>query len=112
VGNDIDISANDTVTIIAGQAQAAQDSADANADNLSIMQTYYAFGSDGAVISKPGSPFSVALRSDRIEMLENGNVVSYWTSGQFYVNDMVGEKVILGNHQLEKYGNGTVVRAL
>lgn len=112
VGNDLDISANDTVTIIAGQAQNAQDSADSNADNLSLMQTYYAFGPDGAVISKPGSPFQVALRSDRIEMLENGNTVSYWTSGQLYVNDMVGTKVILGNHQIEKYQDGTVVRTL
>lgn len=126
VGTDLDISANGTVTIIAGAAQdatAAADSAQAAADaalgaadaaneGLASMQTYYAFGADGAVISKPGSPFAVAVRNDRIEMLESGGVVSYWNSGQMVVKQLVGERVILGNHQIEKSTTGTVVRAL
>lgn len=112
IGNDIDISANDTVTIIAGQAASAQSTAEGTQDDLASMQTYYEFGPEGAIISTPDSPFAVAIRNDSIDMLENGNVVSYWNSGTLYVNQLVGEKVILGNHQLEKYNTGTVVRAL
>lgn len=112
VGGELDISANDSVTIIAGQIDEVQGSVNDTQDNLEEMQTYYTFGVDGAVVSTPASPFAVAIRNDRIEMLENGNVVSYWNSGQMVVSQFVGEKVILGNHQLEKYSDGTVVRAL
>jgi hypothetical protein len=112
VGEGIDISSNTSVTIIAGQISDVQDNVNDTNSNLAEMQTYYTFGVDGAVVAMPGSPFSLALRNDRIEMLENGNVVSYWNSGQMYVSQFVGEKVILGNHQLEKYGTGTVVRSL
>jgi hypothetical protein len=111
-GGDLDITANDTVQIIVGQVQGVQDAADAVSDGLDAMQTYYTFGPDGAVISTPASPFAVAIDNDSIDMLENGNVVSYWNSGTLFVDQMVGQKVILGNHQLEKYGTGTVVRSI
>jgi hypothetical protein len=45
-------------------------------------------------------------------MLENGIVVSYWNAGQMYVTQLVAEKLTMGNHQIEKYGTGTVVRDL
>lgn len=112
VGNDIDISANDTVTIIAGQVQGVSDAADAVSDGLDAMQTYYSFGPNGALISTPASPFAVAIDNDSIDMLENGNVVSYWNSGTLFVDQLVGSQVVLGSHQLEAYGNGTVVRAV
>lgn len=112
VGEQLDISANSTVQIIAGQLNGVEEGLNNTQDNLETMQTYYTFGPTGAVISSPGSVFALALRNDRIEMLENGNVVSYWNSGQMYVSQFVGERVTLGNHQLEKYEDGTVVRAL
>ncbi|WP_025157271.1 hypothetical protein [Leifsonia aquatica] len=112
IGNDLDISANDTVTIIAGRVQDVADDANATAGTLADMQTVYAFGPQGAVISNPNSRFQLALRNDRIEMLENGSAVSYWNSGQMFVRSFVGEEVILGNHKLERYGTGTVVKAL
>lgn len=112
VGSSLDISANDTVNIIAGQVADAQSSADDTAGTLDDMQTYYSFGPSGAIISNPGSPFQLALRSDKIEMLENGSTVSYWNSGQMTVNSFVGTEVVLGNHKLEKSGTGTVVKAL
>lgn len=105
VGGQLDISANGSINLVVGQVDAVN-------NNLKEMQTYYQFGASGAIIGKPQSPYQLALRNDRIEMLENGNVVSYWNAGQMYVNSFIGEKVILGNHQLEKYGTGTVVRAL
>lgn len=112
IGGELDISANESVTIIAGQVTDVQAGVDGANDTIQTMQTYYSFGPTGAVISTPDSPFALALRADRIEMLENGNVVSYWTSGQMFVADFVGERVLLGNHQIEKYGTGTVVRAV
>lgn len=112
VGGQLDISANDTVQIIAGRVDGVEGQANDTQDNLDVMQTYYSFGPTGAVVSSPGSVFALALRNDRIEMLENGNVVSYWNSGQMYVPQFVGERVTLGNHQIEKYEDGTVVRAL
>lgn len=112
VGGQLDISANESVNILVGRADEIEAGANATADDLSEMQTYYQFGTDGAVISKPGSPYSLALRSDTIEMIANGQVVSYWNAGTMYVTSMVGEQVILGNHKIEKFGTGTVVRAL
>lgn len=112
VGKELNLTSNGSVTIIAGQIADVQEGLNGTSDSLEDMQTYYKFGSSGAVISMPSSPFALALRNDSIEMLENGNVVSYWNSGTMYVTSFVGEEVILGNHKLEKYSTGTVVRAL
>lgn len=112
VGGNLDISANDSINLLVGQIDTNETKSDNLSSNLDEMQTYYAFGPDGAVISTPGSPFALALRNDKIEMLANGSVVSYWNSNQMYVSSFVGEQVVLGNHKLEKYGTGTVVRAL
>lgn len=112
VGGSLDISANSTVTIIAGQIDTAQGTADDAQTNLEALQTYYSFGADGALISTPSSPFTLQLDNDSISMLENGNVVSYWNSGQMFVNSFVGTEVVLGNHKIEAYGTGTVVKAL
>lgn len=112
IGDELDISANGAVNIIVGRIQDIEDSDYAQNSDLEQMQTYYAFTDDGAIVSTPGSPFAVAVRSDKIEMLENGNSVSYWNSGTLYVDQMVGSSVVLGNHQLQQYDDGTVVRAI
>jgi hypothetical protein len=112
VGGQLNIAGNDSVLILVGQI------GDVNADlnetnsNFEEMRTYYDFGPDGAIISTPSSPFQLKLSADKIQMLELGNEVSYWNAGTMYVRSFVGEEVILGNHKLEKYGTGTVVRAL
>lgn len=118
--------AQDSAIVASGAAQDAQSTA-VNAQTvaddaltqagsavsgLQTMQTYYNFTPNGAEISKPGSPFAVAVRNDRIEMLENLNVVSYWNSGTMFVDSMEVEKIVLGNHQIEKYEDGTVVRSI
>jgi hypothetical protein len=112
VGGQLDISANDSVNIIVGQIGAVSNTATATADSLDDMQTFYQFGPTGAVISSPDSLTALALRNDRIEILQSGAVVSYWNAGQMFVKSFVGEEVILGNHKIEKYGTGTVVRSL
>lgn len=112
IGGVLDISANKSVQFAVGQASDAQASAGANAEALAEMRTYYQFNADEAIISTPNSPFSLALQNDGIEIRQNGNVVSSWDAGQMHVDSFVGSEVILGNHKLEKYGSGTVVRAL
>lgn len=112
IGDDLNISANSSITIIAGNLNTVQSGQDALNDNLTEMQTYYKFGVDGAEITRPGSPFSLLLKSDGIDMKAGSNVVSSWSANQMYVPSLVAEKVVLGNHQLEKYGSGTVVRSL
>lgn len=112
-GNDIIISGNLSIISAVGKASAAQTSADAVAGNVAAMQTYYTFGPDGAIISNPSSVLATAIRSDRIEMLENGNVISYWNSGTLYVNQLQASRVTLASHQLEAFGaDGTVVRSI
>lgn len=105
VGQTLDISANDAVVIIAGGL-------DATNSNLEEMQTVYSFTPTEAVISSPESNFTLALDSDSIEIREGGVPVSWWNAGQMHVPSFVGDTVILGNHQLEKFGTGTVMRAL
>ncbi|MBG6106634.1 hypothetical protein [Frigoribacterium sp. CG_9.8] len=112
VGRDLNLSANGTVTILAGQVAEVANGLSSTSSNLAAMQTFYSFGPTGAIISNPGSPFQLALKPDRIEMIESGAVVSYWNSGQLFVNSFVGTEVVLGNHKLEKLGSGTVVRSL
>jgi hypothetical protein len=111
-GSNLNLAANESIVLVAGQAAAAETTAEDTQDNLNVMQTYYTFGPTGAIVSMPGSVFATAVRNDKIEMLENGNVISYWNSGVLYVNQFVGAKVTLGNHQFEQYGDGTVMRAL
>lgn len=110
VGSQLNISANEAVNILVGQITGVESNLDSVSDDLDVMQTYYQFGAEGATISSPGSIYQVALRSDRIQMLQGGVEVSYWNAGQLHVNSFIGETVILSNHQIAKYGNDTVVR--
>lgn len=112
VGQDLDISSNNSVNIIAGQISTVTDDLNTTSDSLATMQTYYQFGPSGATISSPSSPYSLHLANDRIEILEVGVPVSYWNSGTMYVRSMVGEEIILGNHKIQKRSDGTVVREL
>jgi hypothetical protein len=112
VGQELDISSNDSVNIIVGQIDSVTADQNATAGSLETMQTYYQFGPDGAVISSPSSPFAIHIANDRIEMLQLNVPVSYWNAGQMFVNSLVGTEVVLGNHKIEKYGTGTVVRTL
>lgn len=112
VGDELDISANDAVTIISGNLDTIQTQVDGVNQAVSDMQTVYTFGPDGALITAAGQVYSLALQAGQIQILENGNIVSWWDSGTLNVKQFAGEVVTLGNHQLAKYNTGTVVRAL
>lgn len=114
LGTQLDLASNDSVNIIVGDAVAGvQGDVDALGGDLALMQTYYQFGASGALITKPGSPFAVRITNDRIEMLANGTVVSYWTAGSMVVPSLVAnDTAIIGAHQWRKEGARTTVRAL
>lgn len=112
VGRDLNISANEAVNILVGQITAVESDVIGVGDTVETLQTYYKFTAQGALIESPGSPYSIGIKSDRIQMLQNGVEVSYWNAGVMYVNSFVGESVILGNHQIVKSGTGTIVRKL
>jgi hypothetical protein len=112
VGQELNIENNTSINFVVGEVNAVRDAVEGTNEDLELMQTYYKFGPNGAEITKPGSVFALELKNDTINILENGNVVSFWNSGTLYVNQFVGERVSLGNHQLAKFEDGTVVRWL
>jgi hypothetical protein len=112
IGGQLNLSANESITFLVGEVETAQGSANAVASELEDMRTVYDFSNDGATISAPDSPFAVAIRNDRIEMLEASVPVSTWNAGQMHVESIVVGEIELGNHKIEKYGTGTVFRAL
>lgn len=118
-GNSLEIGGN--LTIISAQADIAAVSADVSTvasdlatvdSDLATMQTYYSFGASGAIISSPGSEYSQRIASNRTEMRQGTQVMSYWEAGQMFVPRLVADKVQLGNHSWEKATSGSVIRAL
>lgn len=111
-GEELDLSSNEAVNIIVGQIGEVSDRVDENGNIIESLTTYYRFGPSGATIESPNSNYSLSLTSDGIAINEAGLEVSRWDAGQLIVNSFVGEEVVLGNHKLEKYTVGTVVKAL
>lgn len=112
VGASLDISSNESINLIVGDISTNASAISGVAGTVAEMGTYYQFGGDEATISSPGSIYELALSPDGIEIRESGVAVSTWDAGQMIVPSAVVERVVLGNHQIEKYGDGTVVRAL
>lgn len=112
VGEELDISANGYVNVIVGRVTENEDTLGVLETSVEDISTHYQFGPDGLLMSSPDSQFALAVRNDRIEMLEENVAVSWWENKEMHVRSFIGEEVILGNHKIEKYGAGTVVRAL
>lgn len=111
-GAELDLSSNEAVNILVGDIAAVNGRVDENGDTIEALTTYYRFGPDGATIESPGSVYALQLRNDGIAITESGVEVSRWDSGQLIVRSFIGEEVVLGNHKIERYTTGTVVRAL
>ncbi|UOE45893.1 hypothetical protein [Agromyces larvae] len=112
VGGLLDLSANEFVINATGRADEALAAAGTAAGEVSEIRTYFRFDEDGLEISAPNSPFSTAIDNERLEFRENGIAAAWLSAGQFVAKSFIGETVEMGNHQFEKYGTGTVVRAL
>ncbi len=114
--------AGDAATTAAG-AQAAADAAQAaavevgvahqaTAEALATVQTWFRVDADGAHVGRSDSAFQTHVEPDRFSITESGTVTTYWESGRMVVPSLVSDEVVLSNHKLEKYGDGTVVRAV
>ena len=111
-GNDLDLTANDAVTILAGSVATAQDTADGTAADLADMQTRYSFTSTAAVISQPGSAFSVSISNTELDFLEAGVARAYLNAGVFYAPKLSSTEIALTHHLIEDdpAGAGTIVK--
>ena len=114
LGDSLNLSSNESVNIIVGDAMATvQDNIDGVDADLSELMTYYQFNNDGALITSPGSPFAVQITNSQINMIANGNIVSYWNAGNMVVPSLIAnDTAIIGAHQWRKEGVHTTVRAL
>ena len=80
---------------------------------LEEQQRYFRFGSNGLEIGDPATNESLRLDAGRIEMVQAGNVPTYWEAQTFYVERMIVEAANIGSHRFEGYANGrTVIRPL
>lgn len=112
VGASLDISSNSAINLIVNRQDSMEDDVAGAVEGVENLQTYYSFGPEGAIIGQTDSAFKLYLKNDRIEILENGVIVSYWDAGQMVVDRFVGNEVILANHKFETYGTGTVVKKI
>lgn len=112
VGQELNISSNAAVNILVGGLDAVNARVDENGTAIQDISTVYRFENDAATISTPDSAYSLRLSPEAVGIFEAGTEVSRWDAGQLLVESLVVENVVLGNHKIEKYGTGTVVRAL
>jgi len=112
VGQSLDISSNQSVNILIQRDNALQGDLNNTKTAVTDLQTYYSFGPEGAIIGKTDSAFKLFLKNDRIEIIQDGVIVSYWEAQRMVVPSFVGQEVVLAKHKLEQYGNGTVVKAV
>lgn len=111
-GGNLDISGNGTISIIAGQAATAQDTANTNTAAIAAQRTRYDFTSTEAVISQPGSVFQVAISNTQLEFRESGVARAYLNAGVFNAPRMASGQLVLQYHVIENDPDGTVIRRL
>ena len=115
IGGLIELDANEFVVSIKSTADATADGLAATNDSIEDMQTVYSFGPTGATITAPNASGELSdtyleLRPDGITLHAAGVEASTWDAAQMYVPSLVGNEVVLGNHKIETYETGTVVR--
>lgn len=103
VGENLDITSNSSITLLAGQAANTQGQVDA-------LQTYLRVDGTGLTLGATGNPLQAQMRPGAFAILDNGIETTYWESGRMVVPSLVTEEVVLSNHKAEKYGTGTVWR--
>lgn len=100
VGEQLNLSANEAILLMVGQISGAQATADGALANVTDLRTYFSFEVDGFYISTPGSTSRLRLTNDRIEMIQSGQVVAYWTGGRMVVVSMIAQDLTLGYHKV------------
>lgn len=111
-GNDLNISANGTISVIAGQAADAQQAAEDAGLQVEAMRTRYDFTPTEAVISQPGSAFQVGISNTDLEFRESGVRRAWLNVKGFTAPVMNTERVEFARHVMldDASGFGTVIR--
>lgn len=91
VGERIDITANEGLTILTGRVQDIEDG----------VATYYRFGPDGAIIGRPEDPTQLELRNDAAVFTVNGVEATSWGPEGMVVPNLRAPVAVLGNHVFE-----------
>lgn len=103
VGGSLDISANQSINILAGRVSGVeQDQKD--------FASYFRFDADGLRIGKRGAKVELLLRNDRMAFLdEQGQEVAYLSSGKLYVSQSeITQSMKIGNYSWRALEDGSV----
>jgi hypothetical protein len=111
-GDDINISGNGIISIIAGEVAAVSDQANNNEADLAAQRQRYDFTPTEAVISQPGSSFTVAISSEKIEFREGIEVNASLDAGVFDAPKMSSGELVLMYHVIKDDTEGTTIRRL
>ena len=103
IGQRLDLRGNGTVGITVVESEAYK-------GDLADRMKFFEFKTDGLHIKSLGS--SELLLSDKmISFLTDGVTGDYWENNWFHSQNIVVEgTALIGNHRLEKYGDGTAIR--
>ena len=109
-GTDLDISANGSVSLLVGNVATVKSAVATDVANLAALRTRYDFNSTEAVISQPGSAFSVAISNTQLEFREAGTARAYLNAGVFNAPKMSSGEVVLQYHVIQNDTSGTVIK--
>lgn len=109
-GDDLDIHANGTVSILVGNDAANAAANSTTADNLAALRTRYDFTSSAAIISQPGSAFAVSISNTELDFMESGIARAYLNAGVFYAPKLSSTELTFTAHLIEDDPAGTVVK--
>jgi hypothetical protein len=96
----------------AGAAAAAAAAQAATQAQLDLVQTWFRVDIDGAHVGQTGNPFQANVLPGEFNITESGVRTTWWDGGRMTVPALVTTEVALSNHKFEKFGTGTVIRAL
>ena len=103
VGGSLDISANQTVNILAGRVEGVE-------QGQKDFASYFQFDTDGLRIGKAGAKVELLLSNDRMAFLdEQGQEVAYLSSGKLYVNQSeITQSMKIGHYAWRALEDGSV----
>lgn len=112
VGENLDLSANGSITSLAGQVNLIATDVGDTADQVSSMATALVVTPTNVQIVNSNSSYSFVITPEGAQITEGGVARASWDAGRMVVPSMVVDGAIIGNHKWEKSGSGTIVRAL
>jgi hypothetical protein len=112
-GDNLDLSANGDVTIVAGAAATAQATADANTIGLAAQKQAYNFSPSGLTITQPGvGTASVTINNSEIDFYQGLIKAAYLSASVFFAPKFNGSELALTSHIIsdDPAGAGTIIK--